>query len=157
MMGGMVTCLPQSICSWNYRVLGLPGGEGATVMNYLSEQGNVSLGGVTYDVVKKGLFSGEWSLQGQGEIVAAARKPSAMFRSFTVTFGGGGLTLQAQSPFSRVFQLLNSERVIGEIRPAHPFTLRALMQCDDDVPQLVQLFAFWLVALSWRRTASKNH
>jgi hypothetical protein len=161
----MVTCLPTSICSWNYRVLGLPAGEGTTEINWFSEQGRLSLGGATYEVVKHGPMSGEWTLENRGEIVATARKPSMLTRTAIVTFGEATLTVHAVSPFSRVFELLVGERdvhraaarVVGRVRPVHPFTRRGVMECDAAVPQLVQMFVFWLVAMSWRRTASKNN
>jgi hypothetical protein len=152
----MLTCLPMSLCSWNYRVRGLPAGEGATAINVLSEQGSLSIGGATYEVVKHGPMSGHWTLEAAGQIVAEARKPSAMFRTIVVTCGEAALTVQAASPFTRVFELTVGEGVVGSVRPVHLFTRRALMECDAAVPQLAQMFAFWLVVLSWRRTANKN-
>jgi hypothetical protein len=160
----MVTCLPVSMCSWNYRVLGLPAGEGRTEINLFSEQGWLSLGGTSYDVVKQGPFSGQWTLERDGEIFAQARKPSSMYRMMLVTLGGATLAVQPESPFTRVFEVReilhtdrrDEERVVGTVRPVHPLTRRGEMSCDASVPQLAQLFVFWLVAMSWRRTASKN-
>jgi hypothetical protein len=153
----MLSCVPVSLCSSNYRVLGLPAGEGTTEINWFSEQGRLSLGGATYEVVKHGPMSGEWTLEARGEIVAAARKPSMLTRTAIVTFGEATLTVQAVSPFTRVFEVSIGERVVGRVRPVHPFTRRGVMECDAAVPQLVQMFVFWMVAMSWRRTASKNN
>jgi hypothetical protein len=151
----MLTCVPTSLCSWNYRVRG-PAGEGATTINVLSEQGSLSLGGAAYEVVKHGPMSGFWTLEANGEIVAEARKPSVMFRTVVVTCGEAALRVQAASAFTRTFELIIGESVVGSVRPVHLFTRRALMECDAAVPQLAQMFAFWLVVLSWRRTANKD-
>jgi hypothetical protein len=161
----MLTCTPLSLCSWNYRVLGLPVGEGTTELYMLSEQGRLSLGGAAYEVVKHGPMSGHWTLEGGGRVVAEARKPSAMYRTMVVSCGEAALTVRAASPFTRVFEVLVGEsdvdgaaaRVVGSVRPVHPFTRRAIMECDAAVPQLAQMFVFWLVAMSWRRTAKQNN
>jgi hypothetical protein len=169
----MLTCTPLSLCSWNYRVVGLPAGEGMTEHYMLSEQGRLSLGGPAYEVVKHGPMSGRWTLEGGGRVVAEARKPSAMYRTMVVSCGEAALTVRAASPFTRVFEVLVGEsdvddaaardveraadRVVGSVRPVHPFTRRAIMECDAAVPQLAQMFVFWLVAMSWRRTAKRNN
>jgi hypothetical protein len=177
----MLTCTPLSLCSWNYRVVGLPAGEGMTELYMLSEQGRLSLGGAAYEVVKHGPMSGHWTLEGGGRVVAEARKPSAMYRTMVVSCGEAALTVRAASPFTRVFEVLVGEsdvdgaaardvddaadrvshgaadRVVGSVRPVHSFTRRAIMECDAAVPQLAQMFVFWLVAMSWRRTAKQNN
>ncbi len=48
-------------------------------------------------------------------------------------------------------------RVVGHIRPEHPFTRRARVECAADIPEPDQLFAFWLAALTWRRAARNNN
>jgi hypothetical protein len=153
----MLTCVPMSICSWNYRVLGLPAGEGRTWINRMSEQGSVSLGGVLYDVVKHGWMSGMWTLEERGHVFATAQKLSAFTRTMVVSCGEASLTVEAMSPFSRAFELRDRRDVVGVIRPVHLFTRRGEMSCDAAVPQVAQMFVFWLVAMSWRRTANKNN
>jgi hypothetical protein len=51
---------------------------------------------------------------------------------------------------------MESDIVRGSIRPIHLFTRRAVIECSDDVPELVQLFCFWLIALMWRRAQKNN-
>jgi hypothetical protein len=79
-----------------------------------------------------------------------------MFRSFDVRAGGVQLTVKAQSSFTRSFEILSDDSVVGTIRPVHPFTRRASIECGPSVPELVQLFSFWLAALTWRRAAQNN-
>ena len=49
----MLTCLPESLCSWNYRITGAASDAGVT-FNRLSEQGTIRLdGGEERAVVRK--------------------------------------------------------------------------------------------------------
>jgi hypothetical protein len=153
----MLTCLPQSLCNWNFRILGAPSGEAGLTFNFFTEQGTISLGGAELTVRKHGWLSGEWSLERGGETYADARKPSAMFRSFELHCGDTELTVKARSPFGRGFDLVAGGGVVGTIQPVHPFTRRATIECGDAVPELAQLFAFWLVVLTWRRAAKNNN
>ncbi len=153
----MLTCNPQSLCSWNYRVLGAPSGEALLTFNHLNEQGTITLGGVELAVLKHGWMSGHWSLERNDETYADAQKPSAIYRSFDIRCGDVQLTVKAQSAFSRCFEILVNDSVVGVIRPVHAFTRRASLECSASVPELAQLFAFWLVALTWRRAAQSNN
>jgi hypothetical protein len=152
----MLTCLPQSVCSWNYRVRGASAGEAAVTFNFLSEQGTIALGGVTLQVVKHGWLSGKWTLESGAGTYAVAVKPSSLYRSFDLDAGQMQFNLAAASPLGRTFNVTASGTTLGTIRPAHLFTRRAFVECDDSVPELVQLFAFWLTALTWKRAADNN-
>lgn len=152
----MLTCLPKSLCSWDYRIRGAAAGDGAVTFNWLSEQGTISLGGVTLNVVKQGWLSGKWTLDSGIGAYATAVKPSALFRSFDVEAGEQKFKVAAASPLGRTFEIATAERKLGTIRPAHPFTRRAFVECDESVSELVQLFAFWLAALTWKRASNNN-
>jgi hypothetical protein len=89
-------------------------------------------------------------------VVAEAHKPSAMFRSFEVSSEGMHFTVRAGSALGRGFEFAVGERIVGSIRPAHAFTRRAAIQCAGTIPEHLQLFAFWLAALTWRRSASSS-
>ncbi len=111
-----------------------------------------------YDIRKHGVFSGHWTYEQRGHLVADAHKPSAMFRTFDISCKSEGLalTLQAVSAFQRAFEISRGDRVVGRISPAHPFTRRTTIECSDVVPEHLQLFAFWLAGLAWRRSARSN-
>jgi len=152
----MLTCIPQSICSWDFRVSGASSGPAALTFNFLTEQGGISVGGTELTVRKHGWLSGRWSLERGGDPCADAHKPNAMLRSFEVRSGAVQLTVTAQSAFTRCYDIRSDGSVIGTILPAHPFTRRAFIECSSSVPDLLQLFSFWLAVLTWRRAAANN-
>ena len=151
-----IECLPKSLCSWDFTARGLSSGGATVEYNWLTEQGRIIDAHRTFDIRKHGAFSGHWTLEQAGEVVAEAHKPSAMFRSFEVTGGAMQFTLRAESALTRAFEITVGQETIGSIRPAHAFTRRATIHCADTIPEHLQLFAFWLVGLTWRRSASSN-
>jgi hypothetical protein len=152
----MLTCLPQSPCSWNFRILGASAGPGSVAFNFFTEQGGITLGGAEFAVRKHGPLSGHWTLEQEGRCITDARKPNALLRSFDLVADGVHLRLCASSPFTRSYEILSDGRPLGTIRPAHPFTRRAFIDCASEVPEIVQLFSFWLAVLMWRRQAQDN-
>jgi hypothetical protein len=150
----MIECLPRSLCSWDYRVLGLPGGEAAVEFDGFFEQGVILVSGDRLEAVKHGLFSGRWSLSERGNVVAEAVKPSAFLRRFEIAAPTLRLDLEPDGPFTRGFVLSNSGRTVARLRPEHPLTRRARIETVAEVPARLLLFSFWLAALSWRRAAS---
>ncbi|MDB6174887.1 MAG: hypothetical protein JWL59_4198 [Chthoniobacteraceae bacterium] len=152
-----ITCIPKSLCSWDFQVSGISTGLATLTFDFFSEQGSVFIGGTEYSVRKHGLFSGHWSLERGGEIFVDAKKPSAMFRSFELRAGDIQLTLKAHSAFTRSYDIVTDGAVAGTIKPAHAFTRRAFIECNEPVPEIAQLFAFWLVVLTWRQAARNNN
>jgi len=150
----MIECLPRSLCSWDFSVIGISSGPATVEYDWLTEQGRIITGHMAYDVRKHGALSGHWTLERGGEVVADARKPSVMFRSFEINGAGVGFTVGAVSAMTRVFEITMSDHVVGRVSPVHAFTRRATISCSDVVPQHLQLFAFWLVGITWRRAAS---
>lgn len=152
----MLTCIPQSLCSWDFRVIGASTGPAALTFNFFNEQGSISISGTEYAVRKHGPLSGHWTLERNAHTYADAQKPSAMFRSFEVQSGAVQLTVKAQSVLGRCYDILTDSQVVGTIRPAHPFTRRAFIECSSSVPELEQLFSFWLAVVTWRRAANSS-
>lgn len=152
----MIEFLPRSLCSWDFTAHGLSSGPAVIAYEWITEQGMIVVGKSCYDVKKHGLFSGHWTLELVGRVIAQAQKPSALFRSFEVSSDEVCFTLAAQSPFQRAFEIVSEDRVVGSIVPAHAFTRRAVMECSDAISEHVQLFAFWLAALTWKRSANHN-
>ena len=147
----MIECLPRSLCSWDYTTYGTSSGAATVEYDWLTEQGRIIIGHMNCDVRKHGLFSGHWTLEQSGNFVAEARKSSAMFRSFEINGTGAGFTVQAASAMTRAFEISRSGLVVGLISPTHAFTRRATISCSNTIPEHLQLFAFWLVAMTWRR------
>ena len=152
----MLTLLPRSLCSWNYRAC-----EGrATIAmldsDFFSEQGRIEFGGTAYRIVKHGLASGRWSLLDGAETIAAARKPRAFFREFEIRLGASTLMLKTENAFTRAYRFGSNTGWSGTLRPVHPFTRRAVVECTPSTPPLAQLFCFWLAALTWRRSVKSS-
>lgn len=152
----MIDCLPRSLCSWDFTASGLSCGTAILEYDWITDQGRILTPRIGYDIRKHGVFSGRWTFEQSGHVVADAQKPSAMFRTFEISTEGVHLTLQAESAFQRVFEVLIDQQIVGRIAPIHAFTRRATIQCADVIPENIQLFAFWLVGLTWRRSARNN-
>lgn len=152
----MIECLPKSLCSWDFNVHGFSCGEVTVEYDWLAEQGRIMGPGLDYEIRKHGMFSGHWTLESVGQVVSDARKPSAMIRSFEITGREVGFMLRAASPLTRVFEISMNQRVVGRISPVHAFTRRATVACSDAIPEHLQLFAFWLVGLTWKRSANNS-
>jgi hypothetical protein len=152
----MLTCLPSAFCSWDYRVFGLSTGSAELSFNFMGESGGIRVAGEELPLVKHGWLSGRWTLEREGQICAEASKPG-IFRTFEIQTEALAFTVEAQSAFSRVFNITVGGEVAGEIYPAHLFTRRAFIECHPTVPEIAQLFAFWLVALNWRRHSRRHH
>ncbi|MEK7951407.1 hypothetical protein [Luteolibacter soli] len=150
----MIECLPRGICSWNYE-LSCAGHGAQTELRWMGEQGSLWVDGESFNVVKEGLWSGRWRLEGNAGTLFVAQKVSAFRRTFEIDGRGGQAVLRAESAFGRSM-LLEGERVNVAIRPAHVFTRRASIQGEVGDFRLVA-FGFWLTALLWRRAASNNN
>lgn len=152
----MLTCIPLSLCSWDYQITDAVGGTGAVKFDFMGEEGSISLGTATHLVRKHGWLSGHWSLDQGGEVALDAHKPSAFAQCFELTGNGLNLTVKSQSGFTRSFDIVRGDTTVGTIYPAHAFTKRAFVECDPSVPELVQLFSFWLAVLMWKRDADNS-
>lgn len=147
----MLTCDPRSIFSWTFDVSGALAGRAWVGFSWPGEQGAIALGGSEFAIRKHGFMSGHWTLEDGSGVLAEAEKTNPLLRSFRMQAAGMDLIVRAQSPMTRCFVIELGERVLGEIRPAHPWTRRAYIECDPSLPEFVQLYAFWLAALTWRR------
>lgn len=152
----MLTALPSTLFSWNFRVVADEALVAEITFDFLTEQGTILHRGDLLAVRKHGPLSGRWTLERNGEPLAEAHKPSAFQRRFEVPTVGGTMSVEAKSAFGNGFELIVGDQIVGSIRPAHLFTRQANIDCDPTVTERDQLFAFWLVALAWRRTARSD-
>jgi hypothetical protein len=152
----MLTCTPVSLFSWNYTVKHPTQSQASVEFDWFTEQGRIrgTLG--TFEVRKHGLLSGRWTLERNGQVMCEATKPS-LSRVFEIRQENLRITLQAAHPFTRTFHLLEQGQPIGTITPLHPFSRRATVHCTRQIPETVQLFCFWLTAMSWRRRYYNNN
>jgi hypothetical protein len=153
----VLTCIPRSIWTWNFDVVGASAGPASIAFNFFTEQGTISLGDSTYEIEKQGMMSGHWTLENSGQVVASAQKSSPFLRAFELSAGDAQFLVKAQSPFVRTFEIMFGGCVIGTIRPIYFFARKTELQCEERVPELVQLFSFWLAALTWRRAAKNSN
>lgn len=150
----MIRCLPTGICSWNFSLEGA-GHHADLEFRSFSDQGMLTMDGITFDVNKPSPFSGHWTLDRGGSSIASARKTSALTRTIEIQTASHDLvTLRPESSLGRSFRVERSGVVISRISPDHPFTRRATIESFPeglDFPTVC--FLFWLVALMWRRNA----
>ncbi len=150
----LLTCLPKSICSWDYRVLGTSGAQAEVLFGIVTKPGKILVGDQDLAARKHGLCGGRWTLESGGKVKVEARQPRLLRRLYVLNTTEGEYTLRATSAFRSSYDLLRGETTVGRIWPAHVFTKRAYVDCDAAVPITTQLFAFWLAALTWRDAAN---
>ena len=149
----MILCTPKGIFSWNY-ILSGAGHSAIVELDWMREQGTITIDGKPHDVRKHGALSGHWTLEADSTTLASAQKSSAFTRSFDLTAPSGDLVLRARSALGRTM-LLDGTGFHAVIAPAHPFTRRASI--TGQVPDFrMACFAFWLAALVWRRAAQSD-
>ncbi|MFT4604913.1 MAG: hypothetical protein ACI9W4_001652 [Rhodothermales bacterium] len=151
----MIICTPRTVFSKQFDVNGGPGERGDIEYKIMTEQGTLTWAGVTYEVRKHGPGSGYWSLEDGDEVLADAQKPSPWHRKILVETSTLKLELVPRSVFLRAFDVLESGQMVGSIEPAHALTRRAFLDFGPEVPEHIQLFCFWMVALMWRRARRK--
>jgi hypothetical protein len=142
---------PSSIFGWDFDISGTV--SGLASFDWLGESGQIQVEGLRYEVVKQGWLSGEWTLERGGEVHARGVKTGVIGRTMEITGGGMTLTLQAHTPFGRGFDIDADGAHVGSVTPDHAFTRRATIDIARIVPPELQVFAFWLIALQWRRAA----
>lgn len=151
-----LTFVPQSFFSWNYWVQ-----EqdiiGAIEFNFWSEAGQISIGSTPY-LIQHEWLSGRWSLISNNTVQASAVKYSAFTRSFDVTYGNQRLFLSAESFWSSALAITRHDGTrLGNIRRIQFLSRKAELDCSPEVGILIQLFLFWLTALTWRRSSSSSN
>jgi hypothetical protein len=143
---------PSSVFGWDFEISG-PVSAMAS-FDWIGESGQIQVDGAVYLVVKQGWLSGEWTLERGGEVRARASKSGVFGRTLQIDGGGMTLTLRPQTPFTRTFDIDANATHVGSVTPDHAFARRSTIDIARSVPVELQVFAFWLIALQWRRAAS---
>ena len=147
----MLTCLPTDDSSWNYEIFEADRAVASVEPFTFSEKAVIRYRGESFDVVKPVYLGGEWNLSQSSGIIALAKKPNPLFRSFDLTSDRLYFTLKASNPLGRAFEITTDSRMVGTISPIHLFTRRAVIDCAPAMPVLLQLFSFCLVVFTWKR------
>lgn len=151
----MLRAIPTGWFFTKYELLENENLIGRIEFAFASESASMTVRGEEYKVYREGWMSGRFLLESEkAGILASAEKPSALVRSFELTFAGRLYTLEAESAFFRKFILREGENApIGWIYPDHFLTNRSTIQLPDLFPTHIQCFMFWLTALLWKRDA----
>ncbi|HIG86173.1 MAG TPA: hypothetical protein EYQ25_03940 [Planctomycetes bacterium] len=152
----MLEVRARKIFSSHYEILDV--GQVLTTVNirWWREAGKFKLDGEQYTVGRRGLASGLFYVERDGELLASANKPSAFFNRFTVDYDGQEYELSRRSFFGRAFDLkLNGSRV-GSMNPTSIWTRSARVHLPNEITAPVQVFITWLVLVLWRRMQQSN-
>ena len=152
----MLTAIPKSWLSWNYEFLESDKRLASLTIEWLGERGTLDCGGQLWELSRDGWYHGTFSIRQAGRKRASAEKPSALFRSFQVTFDDEDFCWEAESPLTRSFVLRKGNKVIGSMRPDTAFTRRATIDLPEELPLERKLFLAWLTLLMWRRAHNSS-
>ncbi len=147
----MLIAKPSSLFSWNFSIKE-DGREIALIdQAWLRERSEVTIEGDVHTFARTDMLNGVFELLRAGQTVARAQKTSLFQRAFEVSLNGRSLILRAAHPFTRRFELIEGDSLIGQIAPRHMFTRTAEIDLEKSIPLAVRIFSFWLVMIMWRR------
>jgi hypothetical protein len=147
----MLEVRAKNIFSSHYEIL--DAGQMLTTVNirWWREAGKFKLDGEQYTVGRRGLASGLFYVEQDGELLASADKPSAFFNRYTVHHDNQEYELSRRSLFGRTFDLKLNDFPVGTMKPTSIFTRSAKVQLPSEIPAPVQVFIAWLVLVIWKR------
>jgi hypothetical protein len=152
----MLRAVPTSFFTWDFSILGDDVEVAVLTTGWMGERGSLRVERAEYELYRQGWLSGAFVLEGEGIVVARADKLSPFTRTFDVAHDDRRLSLVAQSPLTRAFDVYDARRAIGSIYPDHCLTSQATIDLPDDMTLPVKGFLFWLVVLMWRRAARRR-
>lgn len=120
-------------------------------VSWWKDAGTFAIDGTEYSLSREHLMDGAFVLQGDGEELARATKPSAFRSRFDLEIGDGWYSLARTSALGRAYRVVDEDAEVGTIRPAGWLTRRALVDLPSEWPLPVQVFVFWLVLVMWNR------
>lgn len=147
----MLEAVPKSIFSKSFRLQDQNRLLGEIDTSIWSEKAQLELEDGTYHLYRERMFSGDFILEHNGNVVARAAKPSALKARFDVELLNRHIVLRKVSIWNRRFAAFDGENQIGGIYPPGLFTRRANIDLPADWPLPIRIFLFWLVFLIWKR------
>jgi len=161
-MGAMWRADPVGWLSRGYRITN--GGElvGNVESGAWNSRGTIELVRRRFTVRRDGFWNPWYELADGREVLARARSAGAFRRGFVLFHGGqqgddkGGeeYRLEQATFFGRAFELTRRGEALGRIRPLGFLARSAEIELDEELAPELRLFAFWLVALAWRRASA---
>ncbi len=150
----MIACTPRSLLSWNYDLL-MDDRQAHTRINWMKEDGEVEVDGVRFQVEKHGTFSGRWTLEHRGVIVAEGQKTNPFTRTFIIKAADYELRVEAESLGARPMIIKDGDATIAKIRPLRFLSRRMIMDLRKGGYDFAVLaFSFWLLSVVWKRHAA---
>lgn len=142
---------PKSWCSWDFHIYDEEGESMCFLDSRLiREKARFTLGELTYDVYRDGMLSRKFTMEYQGEIYAVAKLTSIWRRRLEIEAGSEAWEL-IPPLLGRKFTFYCDGKAEGRIEPQAWFTRKATIDLPDRIHPAVQVFLFWLVAVSWKR------
>ena len=126
-----------------------------TRLNTKTEEGVIEFAGHSHPIHKEklpDLRHGIWSLMSDATKVAEAKTIGSVISTIEFSTPDGVLTAKA-TPFSRLYEFSKSDKMVGTITPAHLLTRKSIIDFKEPVPELIQIFCFWMAALKWYHAA----
>ena len=147
----MLQLVPDGWLGWNFDVLDNGNKIAEIKSSSLPDSGTFLLADGDLRAYREGLFTGDYLLESDGQIVARAQKPSAFRNSFEIASAGKSYTLKKESLVGRSFVLLQGDIAVGSVRSEGYFGRKASVSMPEVMPLPVQLFIIWLTILLWKR------
>jgi hypothetical protein len=145
----MLKCRPESLWNWDFQISGSSAGIASTKLDRWKEDGAIEYAGRPYSITKrKGVGLGRWILMANSVIYAEAQVLSIGISKIEITTPGLSLLAKAY-PFNRTYDFFISKEKVGTIEPAHLLTRYSTIDFKEGVPELTQIFCFWVAAIKW--------
>ena len=150
----MIECKPCGICSWSFELRG-EGHHVSSRIDWIGENGGLIIDGELHPIVRKGLFSGRWTLESAAGYRLQAKKTSVLRRKIEIIGPSGKATLSPESALIGRNMKLKGGGVNCTISRVHPFTRRSIIEGEWSDLRVVA-FGFWLTAIIWSRDTSRS-
>lgn len=150
----MLTAIPRHWLSWDFTLVNEGKALAEIDTSSWREKGTLTVSNTVYRVYREGLFSGAFVLENNGTVLARAEKASALSRRLIIDVDGARFELRPRAMFSRGFQLLEGNEVVGTLSPGGFLGRRMKVELSESLPLPIRAFMVWLAVLLWRRDVS---
>lgn len=142
---------PRGWFSWDYDLI-----QGGSLLTSISlawfrEKGEFTLGGQRFSIFRDGPLGPFILSDSGGHVLAKGVKPSFLRRRFELERDGHCYLLEADSPFSNTYNLMEGPSVIGTIRCRRLLSWKGEARLLPDLPLPFRIFVLWLVIILWKR------
>lgn len=155
----MLICLPVSFRSWDYEVInpseieGTPAGATELSFREQGQRGHLRMEDVQY-AVRKLAGEARWIVEDRSRVWMEAVMPDPESRTFVISGMGHEIRVSPRPGSARSWLIHSDGQLAGGMRRANFFSRKAYIECRPEVPEMARLFAFWLMAVYWRKGAA---